>query len=115
MSIDRDPAVLIDIANASRLVQDFTKGHDKIEFGTDLLLQSAVLHQLLVLGEAVRRLTAEFRAAHPEVDWRGYVGLRNLLIHKYDEIDLDEIWKIASDDVPALSRQIIPWLPDETF
>ena len=81
MSIDRDPAVLVDIANACQLVLDFIKDRSRFEFDSDMLLQSAVLHQLLVLGEAVRRLTAEFRTAHPEVDWSGYVGLRNVLIH----------------------------------
>jgi uncharacterized protein with HEPN domain len=104
MSDDR--AVLIDIANACRFVLDFVKDRSKEEFISDMLLQSAVLHQLLVLGEAVRRLTAEFRAAHPEIDWRGYAGLRNVLIHQYDNVDLDEVWKNAVEELPELNRQI---------
>jgi uncharacterized protein with HEPN domain len=71
-----------------------------------------VLHQLLLLGEAARRLTDVFRAAHPEIEWSGYVGLRNVLIHRYDEIDLSEVWKIATSDVLALAQQVGRLLPD---
>ena len=111
MSDDR--AVLIDVANAVRSVVGFVADRSKFEFDSDMLLQSAVLHQLLVLGEAVRRLTAEFRAAHPEIDWRGYAGLRNVLIHQYDNVDLDEVWKIVVDELPKLDRWIAPLLSDD--
>jgi len=84
MSADRDPAVLIDISNACQLLLDFTKDRSRADLDSDLLLQSAVLHQLLLLGEAVRRLTSNFRADHSEIDWQGYIGLRNVLIHQYD-------------------------------
>jgi uncharacterized protein with HEPN domain len=111
MSDDR--AVLIDVANAVRSVLGFVADRSKSEFDSDMLLQSAVLHQLLVLGEAVRRLTAEFRAAHPEIDWRGYAGLRNVLIHQYDNVDLDEVWRIVVDELPTLKRWVAPLLPDD--
>jgi len=111
MSDDR--AVLIDIANACQFLSSFVQGRREGELDSDMLLQSAVLHQLLVLGEAVRRLSDGFRAAHPEIDWSGYVGLRNVLIHQYDEVDLGEIWKIITADLPVLSLQIAPLLPPE--
>jgi uncharacterized protein with HEPN domain len=113
MSINRDPAILIDIANACQLLSDFVKGRSRDDLDSDMLLQSAVLHQLLILGEAVRRLSGDFRAVHPEIDWRGYVGQRNVLIHQYDLVDLDEIWKVVSLEVPDLYRQIQPDLPDD--
>ena len=104
MSDDR--ATLIDIANACRRVSVFMEGNDRPGFLSDLKTQSAVLHQLLVLGEAVRRLTPEFRMAHPDIDWQGYAGLRNVLIHQYHNVDLHQVWKIAQEDVPELSRQV---------
>jgi uncharacterized protein with HEPN domain len=104
MSDDR--AVLIDIAGACQLVTAFLKDRSKNEFLSNMMMQSAVLHQLLVLGEAVRRLTHEFRLAHPETDWRGFAGLRDVLIHQYDNVDLELVWKIASEEVPDLKRDV---------
>ncbi len=77
------------------------------------MFQSAVLHQLLVLGEAVRRLSDQFRTGHSEIDWRGFAGLRDVLIHQYDKVDLDEVWKVGAEEVPELRRQIDNLLPGE--
>ncbi len=115
MSIDRDPALLIDIANACDLIGKFIRGTSKPEFDADQKLQSALLHQLLILGEAARQLSTGFRAAHPEVDWSGYIGQRNVLIHRYLEVDLDKVWRVVEDEIPELRRWIQPWLPDEFF
>ncbi len=70
---------------AARLVIEFARGVDETEFRTDLKTQSAVLHQLLVLGEAVKRLSAPYRAQHPA---RPIAGMRDRLIHGYDAVDL---------------------------
>ena len=115
MSIDRNPAVLIDIANACDLIGEFIRGNCKADFDADLKLQSALLHQLLILGDAARQLSSEFRAAHPEIDWSGYIGQRNVLIHRYPEVDLEKVWRVVVDEVPELRRRIQPWLPDEFF
>jgi uncharacterized protein with HEPN domain len=98
----RDDAVLLDIVKAARLAKAFTHGFDKPAFLADLKTQSAVLHQLLVLGEAVKRLSAEFRDRYPAIPWKAIAGMRNILIHHYDTVDLDEVWKTVSIDVPAM-------------
>lgn len=80
----RDEATLLDIAKAARLVMTFTQGMAKEEFLNDLKTQSAVLYQLLVLGEAVKRLSREFRAQYPDIPWSLIAGMRDHLIHGYD-------------------------------
>jgi len=107
----RDDATLLDIAQAARLAVEFTTGLTRGTFLQDAKTQSAILHQLLVMGEAVKRLSAGFRAAHPDVPWPVIAGMRDKLIHAYDEVDLHEVWKTVSHDVPHLLRQIEPWLP----
>jgi uncharacterized protein with HEPN domain len=67
--LSRDEGNLLDILKAARLAIEFKGQTDKDEFLADLKTQSAVLHQLLIIGEAVKRLSPEFRGAHPEVPW----------------------------------------------
>jgi uncharacterized protein with HEPN domain len=86
----RDEATLLDIATAARLVSKFTEGMDRGDFLDDIKTQSSVLHQLMVLGEAVKRLSDDFRARHPEIPWTLMAGMRDKLIHGYDIVDLEE-------------------------
>jgi uncharacterized protein with HEPN domain len=106
--LPRDDAQVLDILKAARLAIEFKGSADKTAFLTDAKTQSAVLHQLLVVGEAVKRLSPEFRAAHPEVPWRLIAGTRDKLIHFYEGVDLEEVWKMVTSDLPALISQIEP-------
>ena len=113
--MSRDEATLLDIEQAARLIIEFTRGLDAEVFLDDVKTQSAVLHQLLVLGEAVKRLSPEFRGRHPGVPWALIAGMRDNLIHEYDTVDLDEVWSTAQRDVPRLLLSLnLPRPPDET-
>ena len=56
-------------------------------------LQDALIRCLEVLGEAVKRLSPELREQNSDLPWRGMAGMRDLLIHTYDRVDLDEVWQ----------------------
>ena len=107
----RDEATLLDIAEAASRAWEFVTGMSKEDFANDLKTQSAVQHQLLVIGEAVKRLSDGLRDRHRDIPWSLMAGMRDHLIHGYDIIDLDEIWKTVSDDVPDLLKRIKPLLP----
>jgi uncharacterized protein with HEPN domain len=109
----RDNAILLDIARAARLILEFKQEMDKRTFVADLKTQSAVLHQLMVMGEAVKRLSAEFRALHPAIPWSLMAGMRDKLIHGYDLVELDRVWKTVEVDVPAVLAAIEPLLPKQ--
>lgn len=109
--MSRDEAHLLDILKAARLAVEFKGAAEKADFLEDAKTQSAVLHQLLVIGEAVKRLSPEFRAAHPEVPWKLIAGTRDKLIHFYEGVDLEEVWKMVISDVPQLIRWIEPLAP----
>jgi uncharacterized protein with HEPN domain len=70
----RDDAIVEDLNRAARLAQEFVRGMDQSAFTADLKTQSAVLHQLLILGEATKRLSEPFRDAHPQVPWEPDYG-----------------------------------------
>jgi len=74
--MSRDSATLLDVLRAARLILEFTRDMDRPAFFDDIKTQSAVLHQLLVLGKAVKRFSGEFRTAHPEIPWGLIAGMR---------------------------------------
>ena len=104
--MQRDEATVQDIINAARLVIEFVEGFEKDTFAEDWKTRSAVLYQLTVIGEAVKRLSKEFRANYPEIPWALIAGMRDNLIHGYDLIDWDEVWKTSTTDVPDLLNKV---------
>jgi uncharacterized protein with HEPN domain len=111
--MQRDSAVLLDIVQAAHLVLAFVEGMTKVAFDADLKTRSAVLHQLIVIGEAVKRLSPEFRASHMDIPWSAIAGMRDRLIHGYDIVDLEEVWKTATVDVPSLLAALEPLVPSQ--
>lgn len=90
--MSRDGAVLADILLAAERLRRFTRDVEHAAFLIDVEKRSAVLHQLLILGEAVRRLSPALRARHPTIAWQRIASMRNSLIHEYDRVDLDIVW-----------------------
>ena len=107
----RDDATLLDIALALRRIRTFSEGLDRDGFARDERTQSAVLHQLLVLGDAVKRLSTELRDGHRDIPWSRIAGVRDRLIHGYDSVDLDEVWNAVTKDAPELSARLAALLP----
>ncbi|MBM4016713.1 MAG: DUF86 domain-containing protein [Planctomycetes bacterium] len=107
----RDPATLLDIAKAVRLIQEFKRGLDRAAFLKDPMVQAAVLHEITVLGEAVKRLSKEFRESHPHIPWQDIAGMRDKLTHAYDKVNLNQVWDITESDIPQLKSWIDPLLP----
>jgi uncharacterized protein with HEPN domain len=110
-AMSRDDAALLDIANAARLIHTFIQGMTKEAFLGDLKTQSAVLHQVMVIGEAVKRLSEAFRERHPILPWALMAGMRDHLMHGYDAVDLEEVWRTATRDVPEVLIKLEPLLP----
>jgi len=107
-----DGATILDLVRAARLVLEFQGGLDKPGFLSDVKTQSAILHQLLVIGEAAKRLSEHFRASHPDIPWKLMAGMRDKLIHAYDAVDLEEVWKTSTVDIPRLLPALESIVPD---
>jgi uncharacterized protein with HEPN domain len=108
-----DLAYLLDILQECRLVLTFVEGIDQTAFETDLLRQHAVTRSIEIMGEAARRLSDEFRTSHSEIPWKLMIGMRNILIHNYDDIALDVVWTVLHEDIPLLITQIEPLITSE--
>jgi uncharacterized protein with HEPN domain len=70
------------------------------------VLQDAVLRNLQVLAESTQRLSAELKKEQPEVEWQKIGAFRNVLVHDYLGIDLDQVWQIIQEDIPKLAGAI---------
>ncbi|WP_117237624.1 HepT-like ribonuclease domain-containing protein [Thermus sediminis] len=81
-------------------------------FLEDELIQVWVVHHRKRIGEAAARLGRGFHEAHPGLPWREMVAMRNLLVHEYFSVDLEEVWQTVVRDLPFLKAQIIQLLEE---
>jgi len=105
-----DKQYLVDILMAARLISSYMSDKTKENFLADSQCQDAVIRRLEVIGEASRRISAATRARFPELDWRGMIVMRNLMIHEYDEVDLTIVWDTIQNYIPVLIRLIEPFV-----
>ena len=108
MSPDR--AYLDDILRSARLAMSYVAGMSVQQFDADAKTQDAVIRRLEVIGEAVKWLDDGAKAAMPEIDWRRIADMRNLMIHKYWDVDLDIVWDTVQRDVPRVIAAIEAYL-----
>lgn len=107
----RDAAYLLDMLQAAEKIQQYMKGMSFEKFQGDELLQDAVERNIEIVGEAARRISADFKKKHPDIPWRRIIAQRNVLIHQYDSISEEEMWKVASFHIPRLIQTIKPLIP----
>ena len=110
--MSRDRASVLDMVNAAKRVLKFAKGLDKSALEANEEKQSAILYQVIVIGEATKRLSSEFRTQHPEIPWKDIAGMRDILAHQYDRINLNTLWDVIQTDIPELLTLLEPLLPD---
>ena len=102
--------LLFDIADSCRLVMEFMGDMDRAAFDQDVKTQSAVLFQLSVIGEAVKNLPEAWRKQHPAIPWTQIARMRDHLIHRYFNVDVDTLWQTVTVDVPALLQYVTPFV-----
>ncbi len=94
------------IVDAAARVEDFTRGMMRKDFLKDTKTQSAVIKELMVIGEATKRLSFGLKQKHPDIPWEDIAGARDVFVHRYFEVKLDEIWNTVEKDIPQLRRAI---------
>lgn len=103
---DRDLASLADVLTSARLALRYVSPTGKSQFASDQQLQDAVIRRLELIGEAARRISPAGQKRWPHLPWREMIGMRNVVIHNYDEIDLSIVWETVDRDLPVLIQSL---------
>lgn len=102
---------LRDILEAIERIERYAaRGRD--EFIKDELIQTWVVHHIQIIGEAARKLSEEVRAEYDQVPWPVIIAMRNILVHDYFSVDIEEVWSTVDRNLPALKANISSILED---
>ena len=102
---NRDNEAIEDILDAIERIERYTAS-GREAFGQDEIAQDAVLHRLQIIGEAAGRLSTEFRSEQTQTPWQQIINLRHVLVHHYENVDLDIIWSIIEKRLPQLQEDL---------
>ncbi len=109
----RDEVYLLDILNSAEWALRHVQGMDREGFLADVKTQDSIIRRLEMIGEAAGRLSDSAKGHLPQVPWRSLIGMRNLLIHDYDNVDLGVVWDTVQKDLPALVSALEPHVPKD--
>jgi uncharacterized protein with HEPN domain len=104
--MSRDREAIIDITESIKLILQYMKGIDQDALAVNYEKQDAILRRITIIGEVTKRLSSEFRQKHSDIPWKKIAGMRDVITHDYDEIDLTEIWTVITENIPELLQYL---------
>jgi uncharacterized protein with HEPN domain/predicted nucleotidyltransferase len=109
---ERDVLYFGHMLDAAREALEIARDVDRTGFDTDRTLRLALTHLVQIVGEAARKVSAEGRAAHPEIPWQEMIGRRHVLVHNYEGVKEPKVWETVDEDLPALVAALEAFLPE---
>ena len=106
-----DAAFLLDMLEAATTVSEYIVGKSREDYRRDQMLRDAVERRVSIIGEAARGVSKAFRDAHSEIPWQPIMRTRNIIVHDYDDVNPEVLWRIATVHVPELIRLLTPLIP----
>ena len=111
--MSRDDTYMVDILESARIALDYVSNKTWDDFYKNIQCQDAVVRRIEIIGEAARRVSPETRAKYPEIEWREMTGMRNLVIHEYDVVDIAQVWDTVRNQLPPLIEKLTKIVPPE--
>ena len=98
--------LLYDILQSIQKIEGFTRGLSLDNLVSDERTKDAILRNIQVIGDASKNLPGTFIAEHPEIDWKGIAGMRDILTHRYFHVDWNVVWASIQEELPVLKLQM---------
>ena len=111
---ERDLSRLEDILSAIESVEEYTTGLSEVQLKADKLRLHATIYNVQIIGEAIYKLTKDFKQNHPDTPWHLIEKMRHILVHDYFRINLEILWIVIKEDVPLLKEQVTKYLSELT-
>jgi uncharacterized protein with HEPN domain len=102
----RDRVFIAQMVEAAEAALEFTSEQTAESFAGDRLVAFAVVRAIQLVGQAARGVSEELQASHPEIPWREMIGMRNIVVHDYADVDLALVWKTVRADLPRLVERL---------
>ncbi len=97
---------LEDIIESITHIEKYIQGVTQDTFEADDYMQDAVIRRFQIIGEATKRIPEDFKLTHSDIPWRFATAMRDVLVHDYNEVNLDRLWKTIKEDLPQFKKQI---------
>ena len=108
----RDKTRLEHILEAIERLEKYAGSLSREELEADVLRYYGIVKNIEIIGEAANMLSAPFKEAHPEVEWRPISNMRNFLVHEYFQVDNDTVWAVIHSDIVDLKKYILKYLAE---
>ena len=102
-----------DMLEYARKAARVSRGRTRADLDNDEVFVLAATRAVEVIGEAATRVSAQARGQYPQIPWPKITGMRNRLVHGYDQVDLDVLWKTLSQEIGPLMAELEKILPPE--
>lgn len=112
--MQRDLQFLLDMLQSAELVRTYTTHVSKDEFMADVQLQDSVIRRLLVIAEAAKRVSDSTRQQLSNIAWQEINGMRNRLVHAYDDVNLSIVWDVVQFEIPSLIEELTSQVPSDS-
>ena len=103
---DRNVNLLLNIKDEVEMVMELAEGYDLERFLSDERTKRSVCMTLINIGESAKSLDKDLKLMYPNVRWSSIVGFRNIAVHDYGGLRMDDIWKNVTENVPELLKQV---------
>lgn len=94
------------ILESIAFIKEYVASVSLEEFYKNVQLQDSVIRRLEIIGEAIKQVSDAVRVSYPVVDWKGFTGMRDKLIHEYFGVDINLVWEVVQRELPILEEQI---------
>ena len=109
----RDKGRLEHILEAISNIQKYTEGVlTKDELDNDPMRKHATIYNVQIIGEAIYKLSPEFKANHPNTPWRMIEKSRHILVHDYYQVEMSILWSILTEDISPLKLQVLEYIKE---